>query len=130
MRVRHLQPGENWPSTLFMGFDGDMLDRDWTWVAEDDQAIQAGLLTCPMHSVLFLLRIAAAAGAPRMAIRTLLNAVLQETREKGFVGYTTLIDTATVEGRRLEKLALRKGSFEWPSAMKMVFGSYAVMEKV
>jgi hypothetical protein len=130
MKVRHLRPAENWPDTLFMGFEGPQLDREWCWVVEDETAVQAGLLTCPMHGVVFLLRLAAAVGAPRLAIRTLFSEALKEVKAKGYVGYTTLIDESTPEGKRLNKLVKRTGGLQWPRPMVLAFGTFAGMERL
>lgn len=122
MHVRHLRPGEDWPDTLFMGFEGSALDREWCWVAEEGSMVEAGLLACPMHGVVFLMRLATAAGASRLALRTILSAALAESKERGFVGYTTLTDPTTLEGRKLERLVKHLGGLQWPRPNVLSFG--------
>lgn len=123
--VRHLRPGENWPDSLWMGFDGPLLDREWCWVVEDNDHIAGGLLTCPMHGSLFLLRLATATGAPSIAIRTLLRSALEESRAKGITGWVTLIDPTTAEGRRLQRIIKTVGGLQWPRPTIMAFGLMA-----
>jgi len=130
MKVRHLRPGEDWPDTIFMGFEGPNLDREWTWVVEEDSVVQGGLLACPMHGVIFLMRLATVVGAPRLAIRSLLDAALQDSKAKGMVGYTTMIDPTTIEGRKLNKLIKRTGGLQWPRPVVLAFGALAGLERI
>jgi hypothetical protein len=129
MIVRHLAPNEDWPAALFMGFTGPQLDRDWAWVAEDHGQVMAGLLACPMHGIAFLMRLAVTHEAPQMVIRSLLAEVARELRERGCMGWVSTVDIHTREGRGLARLATRKGGFEWPDPLTMIFGSLAGMER-
>jgi hypothetical protein len=113
-----------------MGFTGPQLDRDWAWVAVDDtNKVLAGLIACPMHGIAFLVRLAATANAPHMAVRSLLAEVARELRGRGCLGWVTALDIRTREGRSLARLAAHKDAFVWPDPLTMIFGSLAGMER-
>lgn len=127
MRVRHLRDHENWPDTLNMGFNGDCLDREWCWVAEENGVVIAGLLATPLHGLVFLLRLVTVAKAPTTATLALFRIVLKETQERGCKGYVTLLDPATEDGQKLDSLVTRLNGIRLPSSLVMSCGDFSAV---
>jgi hypothetical protein len=130
MIVRNLRPGENWPESLPMGFEGDALDTNWCWVVEHNGVVVAGLLTCFMHRVIFLMRIASGPGAPKMALYALLRDSLRAARARGCTGYITLTDPSDRACVKLERLIKAAGGVEWPRPCIMHIGLLSQTRKL
>lgn len=128
MKVRNLRPGENWPETLFMGFEQPYIEVNWCWLVENDFGTPvAGLLAASMHGMLFLMRLAATPHAPKNAVRMLLREAFRRAKARGLVGYMTLIDPISPEGKRLQAIIHRMHGVEWPGHVVL---SYGFMEKM
>lgn len=130
MRARTLRPHEDWPHVLgdMMGFNGPMLDHDWCWIVEDDLLRpQAGLLACPAHGAILLLRLAAVPDAPKAAIRHLFRKALNDAKSRGNIGWITLTDPTADSGIQLDSLIRHVGGVQWPRPMVLSFGLMATI---
>lgn len=125
MTVRHLGPGEGWPENVPVGWEGPTLDHNWCWLIEDESGPIGGLMACPMHGAIFLLRVVVANAAPAGTLRTLLHGVLREARSNGCVGFLTLTDPHSRIGRKLAHLAQRAGGIQLPDSLNIVSGPLA-----
>lgn len=102
----------------------DSLDPEWIWVMETSSGVVAACIGCPMHGVLFLLRIAATDKAPPMWPRTLIPAILDDAKERGLKGIFTFLDLTRKEERTLARILAKAGGGLQAHAMALGFGNF------
>jgi hypothetical protein len=123
-RVRTLNPGEDYPEDLAMGFFGSSLQREWCWLAENEQEVLGGLMCSPMHGALLMLRASVKGGAPRTTLRALLRTAVLDAKRRGCNGYISLLDPTTETGRKLFGIVRNVGGVQWPGPLIMVWGRF------
>jgi hypothetical protein len=122
--IRTLKDREDYPADLGMGFEGPTMDRNWCWVAEKDGEALGGLMGCPMHGALFLMRVAVKGDAPRTTLRALLRTACRVSKKRGCNGFITLTDPTTETGRKLFGIVRNVGGVQWPGALVMLWGRF------
>ena len=108
--VRFLRVNEEIPAGLDTGFEQlGHLDRHWVWVLDVNHKIEGVLLAAPCHGVAFVWRLCVLPNSSTTDVLRLLRGFLASCRERGLVGYMTLMDLAQPTQERLRGLIERAG---------------------
>ena len=107
LTVRHSRPSDRLPDELWPKLT-DHINHHWVWVVTDDyDEIKAALVTSPAHGLLVLLRVWAAADAPKLALRKLFREVAREAQGVGLVGWMVILEAQNMSEVKLAKIASR-----------------------
>lgn len=123
MEVRRRYPGEDLPAELMNGIEAFYIVEEWQWVVEYEGKIVAQVLTAPAHGLLILLRIMSLPEAPPSWPVLALRRILADARERGLIGYLTLLEDARPNETRLMRLVQRSGGMLRPFSGALAFGS-------
>jgi len=108
--VRTLKKGEYLPASLEVGLDLlGKLDPDWIWIATRFGLVTGVLAASPCHGVAVIWRVIATEEASQTCVVRLLRAFLKEIRQRGFVGYITILDRHRPEEQQFQSIVQKAG---------------------
>lgn len=114
--IRNLKPGEQLPDTLPTGFEvWNRFDREWVWLMEFHGQPVACMVAAPAHGLAILLRIVATKDAPLGWGVIILRRVLSDIRERGYLSFTTFLDTDNEAELKLGRICERAGAIFIPA---------------
>lgn len=97
LQVRTLRPGEQLPDNLphNMPLDFQSPQPDWIWIVTSYDRPVAMLIAAPAQTIVYMLRICAAADGANdgaAALMLLLRTAIREMRTRGYLGYMVNLD--------------------------------------
>ena len=126
LSIRHPYDLGEIPAELIVGFEVMPLDPQWVWVIEHENRIVALVITHNMNGILLLLRMNATSSAPREWAVVALRQVLTEAKERGLMGFLTLLQDSKPQEVKLMRIAQRNGAVLLPFSGALAFGSLEV----
>lgn len=118
--IRHPYKGEILPE-MNSGFEMLSPDPDWQWLAEHEGKVVGQLIGVNAHGLFLMLRMVVLDSAPNITTRMLLHAALEESHDKGCLGYTTFLTDGAPQEVKLMRIVLRSGGYLMPNS-----GAWAV----
>lgn len=117
---RELEP---LPSSLMDGMEPYTIDPEWQWIVEYDGEIVAQILACYAHGVPLILRITATKNAPKSWAVVALRQMLRDCRERGCVGFMTMLEDSKPQEVKLMRIVQKLGGYVRPFYGAIVAGS-------
>lgn len=111
--IRNMQQGERLPAMANgeFGFEHLPLEAEWCWIAEIDQQPSAVLIGGQAHGLFLLFRlivVAPSSSIPSLPL-LLLRRAFRDAKERGCLGFLTVLDDAKPAEVKLMRLILRQG---------------------
>lgn len=111
------------PEELFDGLESYVIDPEWQWVVEQDGRIVAQVLACYAHGITILLRISATQDAPKSWAVVALRQVLRDCRERGCIGFLTMLEDNKKQEVKLMRIVQKIGGYVRPFYGAIVAGT-------
>lgn len=111
------------PEELLDGLESYTIDHEWQWVVERDGRIVAQVLACYAHGITILLRISATKDAPKSWAVVALRQVLRDCRERGCIGFLTMLEDDKKQEVKLMRIVQKIGGYVRPFYGAIVAGT-------
>lgn len=112
-----LKEGENWELLN--------LDKDWIWLAKDEDEVVGFLMACNCHGLAIIWRLKMIPGASHWSLGRLLRNFIRDLRKRKILGYVTFLDIVNrKEEKALMRILFRAGA-KFTHATTLICGSVA-----
>lgn len=115
MEVRNLRATDRFPlpETFPHGWD---FDRDWIWVAVEDDIVAGAILAGPMHGIVMVQVVYIRPGFGFVLLR-LLRTFLRDCAKRGFHAFMGYVNIAKPEQKKLLRIAVRAEAIAFEDPM-------------